>query len=144
MANKEIGDMLHAIAQHTADILGKTPEDVFVYIDAADQRQGGAVFDNLADRVIYHDPSDAMCEEIQRLWDAADPDKKWAMVFYDIKDEKFEVEFIYPDQLEVDFWEHDYREDALIARYGDKPVIYPKPDPDWHDLTEEDLSDTQS
>jgi hypothetical protein len=140
MATKEIGDMLSAIGQHTADILGKTPNDVFVYIEGGDQMQGGAVFDNLADRVEYHDPSIEMCEEIQRLWDAAEPDKKWIMIYYDIKDGKFSVEYFYPDQLDPGFWEHDYRQDALVARYGDKPVIYPEPDEgDWQDLTEDDL-----
>jgi hypothetical protein len=119
MATKEIGDMLNAIGQHTADILGKIPDDVFVYIEAGDQMQGGAVFDNLEDQVIYYNPSIPMCEEIQRLWDAADSDKKWQMIYYDIKDGKFSVEYVYLNQGDPDFYEHDYREDALVARYGD-------------------------
>jgi hypothetical protein len=141
MATREIGDILNRIGQHTANIIGKTPDDVFVYIEAGDQRQGGAVFENLSDQVIYYDPSIEMCEEIQRLWDVAEPDKKWSVLLYDIKDGKFEAEFMYTDDLEKDVFEHDYREDALLIRYGDKPVIYPEPDDgDWHELTGEELA----
>ncbi len=144
MATKEIGDILNAIGQHTADIIGKVPNDVFVYITASDQRQGGAIFENLPDQVIYYDPSQAMFKEIQHLWDAADPDKKWDMLHYDIKDGKFSVEYFYPEDLDPDIWNHDYREDALIARYGDKPVIYPEPDAGyWHELTEADLAEIE-
>jgi hypothetical protein len=49
---------------------------------------------------------------------------------------------LYTDDLEKDVFEHDYREDALVARYGDKPVIYPiMEDGDYHELTEEELAE---
>ncbi len=145
MATKEIGDILNNIGQHTANIIGKIPNDVFVYIEASDQMQGGAVFENLEDQVIYYDPSLEMCEEIQSLWDAAPPDKKWSVLLYDIKDGKFDAEFLYTDDLEKDVFEHDYREDALVARYGNKPVIYPPmEDGDYHELTEEELIDIET
>jgi hypothetical protein len=144
MATKEIGDMLNAIGQHAADILGKVPNDVFIYIEAEDQVQGGAVFDNLDDKIIYYDPSIEMCKEIQDLWNAAEPDKKWSILLFDIKDGKFEVEFFYTHDLEKDTYEHDYREEALVARFGDKPIVYPQIDEgDWHELTEEELADIE-
>ncbi len=35
-------------------------------------------------------------------------------------------------------------EDALVDRYGDKPVIYPELDEGyWHELTEEDLAEIE-
>jgi hypothetical protein len=75
------------------------------------------------------------------LWDAAPPDKKWSMLLYDIKDGRFDAEFLYTDDLEDEWDSLDYRQDALRARYGDKPVIYPPMyDGDWHVITEDDLS----
>jgi hypothetical protein len=136
MANQEFGDMLNEIGQHVANILGKLPDDVYVYIEAGDQRQGGAIFENLAERVVYHSISDEMFDAIEHLWEAAETDKKWSVIHYDIKDGQFDAEFLYTDDMELDTFEHDYREDALVARYGDKPVIYPPmDDDDWHELT---------
>ncbi len=142
MATKEMGDLLNEIGQLTADILGKIPEDVFVYIDAGDNNCGGAIFENLQDKVIYHSFNNEMFDVILKLWDVAESDKKWSVLLYDIKDGKFEAEFLYTDDLEKDRFEHDYREDALVARYGDKPVIYPPmEDGDFHELTEEELAE---
>jgi len=45
----------------------------------------GAIFDNLENEVIYHDPNDDMVNLVMRLWDASDPAKKWEMLHYDIK-----------------------------------------------------------
>jgi hypothetical protein len=144
MATKEMGDMLNAVGQHVANILGKTPEDVYVYIEAGDQWSGGAIFENLADKVVYHDFDEEISYLIIGLWDAAEPENKWSVIHYDIKDGRFDAEFLYTGDMELDTFEHDYREDALIARYGDKPVIYPEPDEgDWHELTEEELADIE-
>ncbi len=143
MASEEMGDRLNAIGQRVAVDLGKAPNDVFVFIEAGDQWCGGAIFENLEDKVLYHDFGDEMDDLILSLWEAAEPDKKWSLLFMDIKDGRFDVEFHYTDDLEHHPIEYDYREDALVARYGDKPVIYPEPDEDWHELTEDDLADGQ-
>jgi hypothetical protein len=145
MTTKEMGDMLNEIGQYVADALGKVPEDVFVFIDAGDQWCGGAIFENLEDKVVYHDFSNEMGEVIIRLWEAADQDKKWSILLFDIKDGKFDAEFLYTADLTHHPFEYDYRQDALDARYGDKPVIYPPMDDgDWHELTEEDLPDDEA
>jgi hypothetical protein len=142
MATRDIGDMLNAIGQRAADILGKVPEDVYIFIKAGDQWQGGAIFENLPDRVLYHSFDDEMIETVEQLWEAAEPDKQWSVIHFDIKDGRFDAEFLYTDDMELDTFEHDYREDALVARYGDKPVIYPELDEgDWHELTEEELAE---
>jgi hypothetical protein len=146
MTTPEMGDLLNQIGQFVADRLGKIPDDVFVYIDAGDQNYGGAIFENLEDNVIYHDFEPmgvdlGFGDIVLRLWDIAPPDKKWSVLLYDIKDGKFDAEFLYTDDMDKDRFEHDYREDALIARYGDKPVIYPPMEEgDYHELTEDELA----
>jgi hypothetical protein len=145
MTNEETGNMLNAIGKHVANIIGKIPEDVYVFIEAGDQWQGGAVFENLEDRVICHPPSDELIDEIGLLWEAAEPDKKWSIIHYDIKGGVFNAKFLYTADLEHHPFEYHYRGDALDARYGDKPVIYPPMDDgDWHQLTEDDLPDDES
>ncbi len=51
----------------------------------------------------------------------------------------FRYEFDYPDQFDPNENCDDRRDHALKARYGAKPVVYPKPE-DLPDLTEADLS----
>jgi hypothetical protein len=144
MAEIELGDALNKIGQLAADILGKVPDDVFIFIEAGDQWYGGSIFENLEDEVLYHGFEDGLGDVVLPLWEKAEPDKKWSLLLIDIKDGGFDAEFVYTADMEHHPFEHDYREDALVARYGDKPVTYPEPDEgDWHELTEEDLKDVE-
>lgn len=145
MTTDATGELLNAIGQHVANILGKTPDDVFVFIRAADQCCSGAIFENQKSEVQYHEFGPETVDVILELWDAAEPDKKWSILLYDIKNGRFSVEYIYPDQLDPDESDIDQREHFLVARYGDKPVIYPDlDDGEWDDLTEDDLTDDEA
>lgn len=145
MSMDDQGDLLNAIGQHAADILEKVPDNVFIFIEAGDQWMGASVFENLENEVIYHHPSDELLDDIQRLWDAAEADKKWSIIHYDIKDGNFDAKFLYTADLKHHPFEYHYRQDALDARYGNKPIIYPPMDDgDWHELSEDDLPDNES
>lgn len=105
----------------------------------------GAIFDNLENEVIYHDSNDDMVKLVMRLWDAADPAKKWEMLHYDIKNGTFAVEYFYPDQLDPEEGSPDHRERALAKRFGDKTVIYPEPSSgNWNDLGADELQDGET
>jgi hypothetical protein len=141
MATQAMGTILNTIGQHVADVLGKMPGDVFVYIEAGDQWCGAGIFENQTGVVQYHEFKPETDDLILDLWEAAASDKKWSILLYDIKDGRFSVEYIYPDQLDPDESSIDQRERFLVARYGDKPVIYPEMEEgEWDDLTEEDLN----
>lgn len=65
------------------------------------------------------------------LWDAwyAESDEggieRWSILEYDIKDGKFEINYRYPDEVDVEVIDDERRQTALRARFGDKPVVYP-------------------
>lgn len=139
MATEEMGKLLNQIGQLVAKTLGKIPDDVFVFIRAADQLSGGAIFENLPGKIVYHDFGHDVHDTILELWDAAPADKKWSILLYDIKDGSFDAEFIYTNDLEDEWDSLDYRQDALRARYGDKPVIYPNRDRNFRTLTLDDF-----
>jgi hypothetical protein len=141
MATEEMGKLLNQIGQLVAKTLGKVPDDVFVFIRAADQLSGGAIFENLPEQVIYHDFGHDVHDTILELWDAAPADKKWSMLLYDIKDGSFDAKFLYTDDLEDEWDSLDYRQDALRKRYGDKPVIYPQREVNLRTLTLDDFPD---
>ena len=81
MATEEMGKLLNQIGQQVANFLGRVPDDVFVFIEAADQMSGGAIFENLPDQVIYHEFGNETHDTILELWDAAPPDKKGRCCF---------------------------------------------------------------
>jgi hypothetical protein len=142
MSQDETIEILNIIGQHVADIVGAHPNDTFLYVEADAGSRDAGIFQDIGDKVIYHDPTDDLFDDIGRLWEMAEPDKKWAVMLYDVKEGKFDAQFTFPEDLNLDDSIYDRREHALATRYGDKPVIYPEPGDWFHDLTEDDLSDT--
>ena len=134
-----MGERLNTIGQHIAAIVDGDPDDCFLYVEVGDGAVEGGVFQDVGAKVIYYDPDDALCDEVQELWYDAAPGKKWGAFHYDIKDGQFDARFEYPDAWDAEEYTPDRRERALKARFGDKPVIYPPPDEGFYDLTETDL-----
>lgn len=141
MTNIEMADILAGLGQRIVEIVDADPENCYVYAEADAGFQEAGVFRDIGDEVLYFDPDDALFEDIGKLWNAADQDKKWAALHYDVKDGKFDARFDYPDYFDPEETSYDRRERALKARFGDKPVIYPPPDEGFYDLTEADLPD---
>jgi hypothetical protein len=75
--------------------------------------------------VRYYDPSTELSDLIDETWLAEVPDKRWAVMEYEIRGTKFDVQFKFPDEVKVESFDVDRREIALKKRYGDKPVVYP-------------------
>ncbi|MEQ1549390.1 MAG: hypothetical protein ABL918_12210 [Chakrabartia sp.] len=131
MTEPTIGPILEEVGQLIADVLGDVePEGAFMYAEAGDMWQGASIFKDLGDRVIYRDPSEELCDAIERLWVAAEPDKKWAVLSYTISDGTFDAQFKFPDDIDPEDNSFERRERALSERYGDKPVDYTDP---WGD-----------
>lgn len=140
MATEKMANLLNQLGQQVANTLGRVPDEVFVFIEAADQMSGGAIYESLPEQVIYHDFGHEIHETVLELWEESEPDKKWSMLLYDIKDGTFDATFLYTNDLEQEFYSLDYLEEALKIRYGDKPVIYPEmAEGNWQELTKDDL-----
>lgn len=139
-SNVNMGDILNDIAQEIAEMLGRLPDNAFLYAEVDDEGREASVFTEDEDGIFCRQPSDEMFELVGELWEAADDDKKWAAVEYDIADGKFEANFIFPEQIDPEEISDDRRERALRRRYGDRPITYPPPNPDAIPVTLDDLS----
>jgi hypothetical protein len=64
---------------------------------------------------------------IEQGWRAEPEDRRWSVTEYNVKGSEFAVAFKYPDEADVESMDPDRRRNALIARYGGKPVIHPPP-----------------
>lgn len=139
MTNDE-NKLLIRIGQELAAMIGKNPDGAYSYTEVQEMYMAPSAYHDEGNRVVCYRPSPGFCDAIWDLWYKQEPEKRWAAMRYEIVDGQFSVEFDYPEQHDPNELD-DYREErALKARYGDKPIVYPKPD-DWPELTEADLSD---
>ena len=139
-ANVNMGDILNDIAQEIAEMLGRLPDNAFLYAEVDDEGREASVFTENDDGIFCHRPSNEMFELVGELWEAADDDKKWAAMEYDVADGKFEANFIFPEQVDPEEISDDRRERALRKRYGDRSISYPPLNPDAIPVNLDDLS----
>ncbi len=138
--NVNMGDILNDIAQEIAEMLGGLPDNAFLYAEVDDEGREASVFTEDDGGIFCYKPSGEMFELVGELWEAADDDKKWAAVEYDVANGKFEANFIFPEQIDPDEISDDRRERALRKRYSDRTITYPPLNPDAIPVTLDDLS----
>lgn len=123
-----LGPVLGEVGGVLARLADGDPEDVFLYVEIGEGWISPNVFKDEGKLVRWLDAND---EELMDLlfeaWYLEPEGKRWSVMEYDVKDGKFAVSFKYPEEVDVESMDHDRREDALIARYGDKPRVYPPP-----------------
>jgi len=121
----KIGPLLAAIGQEAAIIVGGNPDGLFIYAEIGDQWISVDVFRDQGEKVRLFDHGHEFTDLFWDLWEADDPEKRWAVMEYRVDGTKFSVEFQFPSEVDVESMDLDQREIALRKRYGDKPVIYP-------------------
>ena len=141
MVNSKFGEILTAVGGHIAAIVGDDHDGAYMYAESDGGSYGASIFKDAGEAVVYFDPDDALFAELERLWHAAEHDKKWEILHYEIKGETFDARFGFPEELDPEESIDDRRQRALQERYGDKPVIYPPMDEFFHELGEADLPD---
>lgn len=140
MTDKE-NELLVRIGQALANIIGKDANGAFSYTEAREMWMSPSVYHDEGNRVVCYRPSMEFCDAVEELWYAREPEARWEAMRYEIVDGQFSVEFDYSDQLDPNKYADARQDRAVKARFGDKPIIYPRfEDEDWHELTEDDLS----
>jgi len=121
-----LGPLLNKVGYALANIANADPEGVFLYVEIGPGWVSPSVFkeEGKVVRFLDFDQSD-LYDLLIEAWHAEPEGKRWSVMEYAIKDGHFSVSFKYPEEIDVDTMDPKHREDALRARYGDKPVIYP-------------------
>lgn len=121
----KFGPMLAEIGGLAAQVAGGDPDGVYLYVEVGDRWISPSLFKDIGESVQYIDHSSELSDLIYEFWRAEDPDKRWAVMEYEVVGTKFDAQFKYPEEVDVESFDDDRREIALKKRYGDKPVIYP-------------------
>ena len=120
--------LLNEIGQLLAD--GEAPPlpDTLLYSELDQNFVSIAIFMDRGEDVLYRDDApERLTFALLELWEAEDPDNRWAEIEYVMRDGDFEASFTYADEIdpEEDSFE---RRDRIVARhFGVKPIVYPPP-----------------
>ena len=68
-------DILNDIAQEIAKMLGRLPDNAFLYAEVDDEGHEASVFTEDKDGIFCHRPSDELFALVGELWEAAEDDK---------------------------------------------------------------------
>lgn len=121
-----LGPLLSAIGEQLASDIGVDPDGIYLYVEVGDRWISANVFRDEGSAVRYYRHGPELTDLIWDVW-GAEPDakKRWSVMEYEIRGTKFDAQFRFPDEVDVESFEVDRREVALKARYGGKPVVYP-------------------
>jgi hypothetical protein len=121
----KFGPALSEIGGVAAELVGGDPNGIYLYVEVGDRWLSVNVFKDEGTVVRYYDPTSELTDLIYEFSQSEDHDKRWSVMEYEIKGTKFDAQFKFPDEIDVEDFDMDRREIALKKRYGDKPVIYP-------------------
>ena len=117
--------LLNEIGGEIAEIVGGDPAGTYLYAEAGEGWIGSSLFKDEGSAVRYYDTTDELDDLLLEFRKTEEPGKRWAVMEYEVKGTKFDAQFKYPEEVDVESFDDDRREIALKKRYGDKPVIYP-------------------
>ncbi|WP_287002630.1 MULTISPECIES: hypothetical protein [Sphingobium] len=121
---------MNEIGQELAETVGGDPNGVFLYVEIGEGWVDISIFKDEGKIVRWYDSQRTNLADL--LWEAwylepDDPNMRWSVLEYEVRDRKFHVSLKYPEEVNVEIVDDERRETVLRARFGDKPVIYPPP-----------------
>ncbi|SER03722.1 hypothetical protein [Sphingobium sp. YR768] len=125
-----LGPLFNEIGVELVDIVGGEPDGIFLYVEIGEGWISPNVFKDEGRQIRYLDDNETLSDLLWEAWYAESEEggiKRWSILEYEIKGGKFEVSFRYPDEVNVETYDEGdkRRGNALRARFGDKPVVYP-------------------
>ena len=122
----KLGPILSDVGGVAAEIVGGDPDGLYIYAEPARGIVHAEVYKEEPKGVRVFAPTDELAELIGEAWELESPDetKRWVAIEYEVRGTKFDVRFIYPEELDPKHDASDRRDAAVRRRFGNKPVIY--------------------
>jgi hypothetical protein len=123
-------DLLNKIGQLLAEDEEYPLDGTLLHARVQRNSVGPSIFKDRGDHILYRDPDlDRLGDALLDLWEAQEGAERWEELQYFVKDGRFEVVFVYPEELDPEEMSMDRRDKVVKQYFGDKPVVYP----DWDD-----------
>lgn len=128
MPNTEMEQFLNEIGLLLAEDQEYPLDETLLHAVLDDSVVGPSIFKDRGDHILYRRPDlDRLGDVLLDLWYGEAPENRWAEVEYLVRDGKFDVKFVFADEIApVDVESALDRRDRIVhAYFGDKPIIYP-------------------
>ena len=124
--NKETDLLLREIEQLLAEDESYPLNGTLLYARVASNSVAPSIFKDAGNQVVFRWPDlDRLGGALLDLWEAEEPDRRWAEIVYVIRDEKFEVEYMYADEIDSEEELLERRERVVRRYFGKKIITYP-------------------
>ena len=131
MANDETDRLLGEIGQLLAEDTAYPLDGTLLYAQVDSNYVAPSIFKNRGNSIVYRDPDlGRLGDALLDLWDAEEPENRWAEIEYLVTGHTFEVAYTYANEIDEDEDTFE-RRDRIVKRYfGDKPIVYPPESPE--------------
>lgn len=139
MADAEAEKLLNKIGQLLMEDREYPVEPTLLYAQLDRNMVGESIFKELGNQILYRRPViEGLPSALLDLWEAQDGGDRWSEMEYVLRDGKFEVAYIYPDEIDSEEDVVKRRARAVRRHFGEKPIVYP-PWPPEDDAPDYDL-----
>lgn len=126
MANDETDRLLGEIGQLLAEDTAYPLDGTLLYARLASNMVAPSIFKNRGNTIVYRRPDlDRLGDALLDLWDAEEPEKRWAEIEYLVQGNRFEVIYTYADEIDPEEDNFERRDRIVRRHFGDKPIVYP-------------------
>lgn len=126
MANDETDRLLGEIGQLLAEDTAYPLDGTLLYARVRPTMVAPSIFKNQGNNIVYRRPDlDRLSDALLDLWDAEEPENRWAEIEYLITGDTFEVAYTYADEIDPDEDTFERRDRIVKRHFGDKPIVYP-------------------
>ncbi len=131
MPNARTELLLNEIGQLLAEDTAYPLDGTLLYAELDSNFVAPSIYKDLGDHIVYRPPDlDRLGEALLDLWEAEEPENRWAEIEYVVRDGKFSASFTYPDEIDPNDDRWDRRDLAVERHFGKKKVVYPPPSDD--------------
>jgi hypothetical protein len=129
MENTIVTEALNEMCANTLEGYPNGPRDFYIYAEVSDGVIAPSLVQIYTDHVFWIVPWN-LGKPLYRIWQNAADDKKWQAMTLEIRDGKFDAQFLYDPARQFDE-ETDARSMAAMhERFPDLPIRHPPYDPD--------------
>ncbi|MGR6327553.1 hypothetical protein ACU5AX_00645 [Sphingomonas sp. XXL09] len=126
MANDDAEKLLNEIGQLLTEDCEYPFEPTLLYAQLDRNVVGESIFKELGNQILFRWPAiEGLPYALLDLWEAQDGDDRWAEMEYLLRDGKFEVAYIYPDEIDAEEDVVERRARSVRRHFGEKPIVYP-------------------
>lgn len=140
VANDETDRLLGEIGQLLAEDTAYPLDGTLLYARVDSGFVAPSIFKNRGNSIIYRRADlDRLGDALLDLWEAEEPENRWAEVEYLVQGDTFEVAYTYANEVDPDEDTFDRRGRIVAQYFGDKPIVYPPFPPEDEGVPRYDL-----